>query len=385
MNIREDYLFGGFIPLEKKLLVFSYNNFLLDFDLENGIMRFSQSINTEICKMATKVDWFIQAGNYLVATSMWGNYAYIYDERMNKWVELDILCHQKPWGNFLDVFSYNGYAYIIPRYRDFYIKIDLEKRKVVQVVCPVLGQMDKERVVICRRESLIYFFEQYGCSLFIFDLETGNYIKKDLPDTMKDIVSVRVYKDFFFILSGCGCLDTWDEKANVLQRIVEPRGEADSNLFVDLAVTQQNIWLLPQSGDDIYVYDYPDRVLRKYEDYPSDYRYADFENYSKFARGHVFQDKIYFGMHSANYLLRIDENTGKEEWIAPLLPTEQEAYLYRQKQGLSLIENEEIVSLCEYIDEIPSVDNSEIVYTCEERTIGVQIWETLMRARKGTG
>lgn len=197
MNIREDYLFGGFIPLEKKLLVFSYNNFLLDFDLENGIMRFSQSINTEICKMATKVDWFIQAGNYLVATSMWGNYAYIYDERMNKWVELDISCHQKPWGNFLDVFSYNGYAYIIPRYRDFYIKIDLEKREVVQVVCPVLGQMDKERVVICRRESLIYFFEQYGCSLFIFDLETGNYIKKDLPDTMKDIVSVRVYKDFF--------------------------------------------------------------------------------------------------------------------------------------------------------------------------------------------
>ena len=60
MDTKEiEYLFGGFVPFEHNLLVISYANFLLDINLENGIIQFSKSISSEISRMAAKVDWFI--------------------------------------------------------------------------------------------------------------------------------------------------------------------------------------------------------------------------------------------------------------------------------------------------------------------------------------
>lgn len=383
MGMKEtEFLFGGFVPFEHKLLIISYGNFLLEFNLENCTVNFSESVSAEICKVATKVDWFIQAGDNLVATSIWGNQVYLYDAPKNKWLVLDVGCHQKPWGNFLDVFWYNEDVYILPRYKEFLVKIDVEKRKVLQLACPVLTQVDKEKVVSCKKGQFIYLFEQYGRQVFIYDLKTKNHKQKELPDTIKDIVSIRIHKGVFYILSGCGRLDTWDEKDNVLQGIVEPFGEAGSNIFTDLAVTDRNIWLLPQLGDDIFIYDYKDRILERYEDYPANYAYADFTDYPKFAQGREYQDKIYFGMHSANHLLTIDKNTGMAEWLKPILPTTKETFFYRKKLGLSLLEDERKVSLEEYIEEIPQLDNAEMTYVCKEQTIGTEIWTTLKREGK---
>ena len=378
MDTKEiEYLFGGFVPFEHNLLVISYANFLLDINLENGIIQFSKSISSEISRMAAKVDWFIRADDYLLATDMWGNHAYLYEPKENRWIELEISCHGKPWGNFIDVFLYHGYIYIIPRYREFLVKIDFKKRTVLQMECPVLQQIEKERVVSCRNENFIYFFERYGNKVFAFDLKTGHYTQKELPDVMYDIVSIRIHKDTFFILSECGCLDSWEEGPNVLHRMAEPIGENGSKIFTDLAVTDQNIWLLPQLGDDIYILDCRDGMLKRYDEYPSNFAYADVTNYSKFAYGQEYREKIYFGMHSANHLLEIDKKTGTAEWLAPILPTEQETYLYRQRYGLSFEEKEKEVSLHEYVKKIPQMDDTEVLYENKERTIGAEIWETL--------
>ncbi len=374
---RIEYLFGGFAPFERKLLVFSYGNFLLDFNLENGVVEFPQNISMEICKMTTKVDWFIKADDYLLATSMWGNHAYLYEPQKGNWIELEISCHEKPWGNFMDVFSYNGFIYILPRHRDFFVKIDLAKRTVLHMAAPFLSQSDKERLITCRRENSIYFFEKYSCEILIYDLLTEHSEKKKLPDTVKDIVSIRFYKDKFYILSGDGCLQSFDERTNVLEKIVEPIEEGESNLFVDLAITDQNIWLLPQMGEDIYIFDYKDNVLRKYDKYPDNFAYADFKNYSKFARGHEYQDKTYFGMHSANHLLIIHKNTGTAQWIAPILPSEQETYKFRQRYGLSFEENEKEISLHEYVEEIPQMHGGEVLHGSENQRTGVEIWKIL--------
>lgn len=372
------YYFAGFVPLEDKLLIISYENLLLEFNLADSTLHFIQNMNSEICREMSndRVEQLIWVEDSLVIVSMWGQKVYVYDLEEDRWQDLDIDCHQKGWGNFLEVFGRKQYLYIVPRYRKHIIKIDTKAKQISRLECPLMSQIDIENVVTCVKDDTIYFFDGTNHHAFGYNLSADDYTCVGIQSTLEKIAAVQYYKNLFFLLYESGRTIIWDEQDNTLETIIDPINGSQPNYFGQLAVTAKDIWLLPALGEDIYIYNFENKLLRRYEDYPKELKYLNLENYYKYVPGKRYKDKIYFGMHSANHILCINANT-KEEWFCPKLPPMEEAAIFRRCHGLCVQEREAEISLSGFLNEIPQVEEDGAAYVWRRKTIGDAIWKTL--------
>lgn len=381
MDIREfQFYFAGFIPYRDRLLIISYENFLMEFDLNKSVIQFAKGLNTEVCGRLAPyhAERFLQIGKNLLIISMWGKEVYIYDAESDRWDMLDIDCHQKEWGNFLGIFESKELVYIVPRYREYIIGINPATKRIQRLNCSFISQLDVENVVSCLKDDFLYFFDGTNHCVSIFYLKTGKcqYIKVD--GILGKIAAVQYHENTFYILFESGKTVVWNEQDSSLETVIAPIDEALPACFAQLVVTDKNIWLLPALGEDIYVYDHRDKILEQYEDYPEKLEYLDFENYYKFVAGTRYEDKIYFAMHSANHLLSIDINTGKAEWFYPKFPTVEQADAFRRYHGLSLVKNEKDTSLNVFLHEISQAkEDDEIKYEWKRKLIGSDIWDKL--------
>lgn len=373
------FFFAGFIPQKDKLLLISYANFLMEFDLNNSELQFVQSMNTEVCGMLAPyhAERFLQVGKSLLATSMWGQNVYLYDTESDRWDILEIDCHQKEWGNFLGIFVREECVYFVPRYREYIIRIHPETKEIFRLNCSMISKLDVENVIPCMKDEFLYFFDGTNACVLIYHLRTRKYEAKKIDGITGRISAVQYYKKRFFILFASGKTGAWNEQDNTLETVIEPIDETRPISFGQFAVTDQNIWLFPALGEDIYVYDYGDKIKKRYEEYPEKLEYMDFENYYKFLPGIRYEDKIYFGMHCANHLLCIDVNTGKEEWFYPKLPTQRKADTFRRYHGLSVEEQEKDTSLIDFLNRVPKVEDDGMTYVWKRKMIGSDIWEKL--------
>lgn len=375
------YYFPDLIPFEHSLLTLTYAGFLMEFDLADSSLRFSHKINTGVCsKIAPyKAEWFLQAGQNLAAVDMLGEKIFIYDVKSGSWSDLNIDCHQNEWGNILNVFAFGECVYIVPGYREHIVRVNTTTKKVSRLNCPFMKQMDSQYMFTCIKENTLYLFDGTGGNAFILNIETGKYRSIEKTGISGEIASVQFdhVKDRFLILYGSGKVKEWKEQGNVSATIIEGIEKTGSKYFAEFVITDQNIWILPALGKDIYVYFYADKTLKRYEKYPEGFSYLNYEGYYRFLSGRIrtYQDKMYFGMHSANYLLCIDRKTGAEKWFYPEVPTMGEAYFFRQCHGLYLMESEKDCPLDRFLQEIPQLTRSETVSLWKEKTTGDAVWE----------
>lgn len=380
MNNKDfQFFFAGFIPQKDKLLLISYANFLMEFDLNNSEVQFVQSMNTEVCRRLAPyhAERFLQVGKNLMAISMWGQNVYLYDTGSDRWDELEIDCHQKEWGNFLGIFVREECVYIVPRYKEYIIRIHPKTKEIFRLNCSMISKLDVENVIPCMKDEFLYFFDGTNACVLIYHLRTRKYESIKIDGIMGRIAAVQYHKKKFFILFESGKTGSWNEQDDNLATVIEPIEETQPLSFGQFAVTDRNIWLFPALGEDIYVYDCKDKIRRRYEEYPERLEYLDFENYYKFLAGVRYEDKIYFGMHCANHLLRIDVNTGKEEWFYPKLPTQGQADTFRRYHGLSVEEREKDTSLIDFLDRVSKVEDGGMTYIWKRKMIGSDIWEKL--------
>jgi len=379
MSVKDfQYFFAGFTPFTDKLLLITYENFLMEFDLKTSALRFAHGMNSEVCRELAPdhVERLLRIGQNLMAVSMRGNKAYLYAAESDRWHGLEIDCHQKDWGNYLGIFSQKEYVYLVPGYRKYIVKIDTVTKDISQIGRSVMSQINAENTVACFKEDFIYFFDGEENAVFIYNIFTEECRCVKVDGILGRIIAVQYYENSFFLLSESGRVMTWNEQ-KTLEILIKPINETRPHAFGQLAVTDKNIWLLPALGEDIYVYDYQNKELTRYEDYPEKMAYLDFENYYKFAAGVRYEDKIYFGMHSANHLLCVDLNTGEGKWFYPKLPTEEQTYAFRRCHGLSREVSEKEMPLTMFLQEISQAEEGEMEYQWQKKMIGTIIWEKL--------
>lgn len=347
MNIKQ-YLHCDFIIDGNKLIFFSYDNFLLEFNLDNHRIQFSEFADASICgKVAYRdsIEKLIKIREILVAISISGEKVYFYNVETKHWKAVEIECNRYRYDNYIDILYDNKFIYVIPKCRPYILKIDIQKQCIDKIEAPFLLQLSKFRTIVCLKSKCLYFFESQSKRILIFNIDTRKYMEPEVESTLGSVASVQYKEGCFLILSCDGHLVKWTEGSCRLEMIIDPVENFGGNYFLEFVVTEKNIWLLPMLGEHIYVYGIQGKMLKKYSGYPQDFSYIASNGRYKYLRGHEYENSVYFGMHSASHFLIINKETGIAEWIKPIFPTEEEEYLFRVKYGLDPAENEGTVSV----------------------------------------
>ena len=120
-------------------------------------------------------------------------------------------------------------------------------------------------------------------------------------------------------------------------------------------VTDKNIWLLPDLGEDIYVYYSESKKLEKYDGYPEGFAYLMTENWGKYISAREYKGIYYHDMHSANCILCIDKNSGEEKWIKPSIPGRMEECQYYIENGCQVILQEAELPLEKFLETVSRI------------------------------
>lgn len=345
---KKQYLHCDFIVDDNRLIFFSYENFLLEFNLNDYKMQFSEFADTAICgeiAYRDSIERFIRIKEMLIAVSVSGKKIYLYDIDAKRWRTIQIECNQCRYGNYIDIAYDDKCVYVIPKYRPYILKVDVQKQSINKIEAPFLLQLSNQGTSVCMKHNALYFFESNSKRIVVFCLDAGKYMEMEIEYMSGNVASVQYIKGIFLILFSDGHLVKWAEESRRMELFINPVEEFGDNYFLEFAVTEKNIWLLPMLGGGIYIYDIQDGTIKKYSGYPQQFSYLGSKGRYKFLKGQEYKNRIYFGMHSANHFLVIDKKTGIAEWMKPVFPAEKDEYLFRIKHGLNPAEKEGTVSL----------------------------------------
>lgn len=356
---KKQYAHCDFIKDGNRLLFFSYGNYPLEFNLNDRKMRFSEFTDLAICQRIEKpnaIERLIRIGQMLIAVSINGEELYVYDSAAKHWQTTEIGCHQAVADNYIDVAVNDRFVYVIPKYRAFIIKIDAQNREITKIAAPFLTQMVGQKTVVCMKGSALYFFESQSDRVLVFYPDTEKYREVKIECPLRRVASAQDKEGGFLILSEDGYLSRWAEESRCMEPVIEPAEAFGTDYFLEFAVTEKNIWLLPKLGEDIYVYERQNRTLKRYMGYPDHFLYLGPKQREKYLRGHEDQDRVYFGMHSASHFLVIHKKTGVAEWIEPIFPSEKDENCFLVKRRPYLMENNASITVETFLKMIVSSD-----------------------------
>ncbi len=279
-------------------------------------------------------------------------YMVIYDpdKKCCQCQELDF--HHNDWGNALTITLYGDDIYVFPKYKQFILKIDTKTDQVSRIKNPAFAKMDKN-VSAGVKGDRVYFFQRNSDKVTEYDLCDDRCREFSLPKETGDIVRPQYFDGLFFLLSREGGLSAWDMESNVLETLLPPIvKEENSYYFSTCTVTEKNIWLLPDLGEDIYVYCRESKKLEKYDGYPEGFDYLMTEAWGKYIISHEYKGTYYHDMHSANHILCIDKDSGEEKWIKPSIPGRMEECQYYVRNGCQFVLGEAQLPLEKYIEAV---------------------------------
>lgn len=339
-----------FVISDEKIFFINYRNLPVSLDMQGGAAEIVSGIKkySEVLKMGS-IEKMVQANGRVYAFESRSEKMVIYDPGRNccQCIELDF--HQNDWGNALAITLHGDDIYVFPKYKDFIFKIDTKTDQVTKIDNPAYARMDKN-VSAGVNSGHVYFFLRDSNKVTEYDLHTGHCREYNLTHQLGNLARVQYFDGLFFLLSRDGMLSTWDAKDNVLETLVSPFIEDNLHYFSLCTVTKKNIWLLPDLGEDIYVYCRESKKLEKYDRYPEGFAYLMTENWGKYISAREYRGIYYHDMHSANCILCIDKNSGEEKWIKPSIPGRMEECQYYIENGCQVILQEAELPLEKFIE-----------------------------------
>lgn len=173
----------------------------------------------------------------------------------------------------------------------------------------------------CQVNKEVWIFTERKGIVLKYDLFREESIVYSLPKSINGCMHVIWIKGLFYILSIDGKVFSWDLQKNKAKLLFNGKIKFPYAYFGKIAVTNKNIWILPCFGKDIYVMNLKSNVEELYSTYPKDFCYDIDPSKSKFYGYTEDSKNYYFAMHSANYILIINKESGKEIWVKPKEPT----------------------------------------------------------------
>lgn len=347
------FAYCDFVVYDEKIFFINCRNLPVSVDLQKETAEIVSGIKnySEVLELDT-IEKIIQANSKIYGFESRSENMVIYDSKAkySQCKKLDF--HWNDWGNTLLITLYGEDIYVFPKYKDFILRINTKTDQVIKIDNPVYAQMDKNVSAVVN-DKYVYFFLRESNKVTRYDLYSDQCREYSLPHKLGNIASIQYFDGLFFLLNTDGELLSWDAESNVLEILIPPfiKGEY-THYFSFCTVTKKNIWLLPDSGEDIYVYCRESQKLEKYEGYPEGFAYLKTENWGKYITAHEYKGIYYHDMHSANSILCIDKNSGKEKWIKPSIPGRMEECQYYIENGYQVILQETDLPLEKFIEAV---------------------------------
>lgn len=360
-------LFVDFVIFEDKLVFYNYQNDLMLLDLNND--KVSYFDNIKIKKGPTEK--MVKSGERLVALSTDGTQIGIYDLNTKAFSYIIIDCQGKGYDNYIGAVSYKEKVYVFPRYRNFILEMDAQEGKVWKTAHDFYSQIDKNKACICQYRQNIYFFEQGQNRVLKYNMETNGYERKKISQILGKVVSVEYYEADFYLLYEDGEIIKWNEEKDTIESVIGPVIQENTEYYFFKCIVAGNyIWLLPSLGEDIYVYHIDSKSLSIYDNYPDYFEYLKL-GWGKYISFFEYKNITYCGMHTANCILAINNQTGKEKWIYPDFPSIQEEIYFWTENFKNIGESD--ISLAEFINNIDEKHQKKYKRDC----VGNNIWKAL--------
>lgn len=344
------YAYREFVIFDGKIFFINCRNLLISLDIQTGTAEIISGIEgySKVLELDI-MEKMVQANGKIYAFEAKSENMVIYDPKGNRCQCKELNYHQNEWANALAVTPYEDEIYIFPKYRDYILKIDTKADQVVEIENSDYTAMDKNVSAVVH-DGRVYFFLRDSNKVTEYDLCVNQCREYSLPHQQGDIVCVQFFEGLFYLMDMEGGLSVWDIKDNTLETLVSPFIEKEKkNYFWLCTVTRKNIWLLPDLGEDIYVYCRESKKLEKYDRYPEGFAYLMTDKWGKYISSREYKGIYYHDMHSANCILCIDKNSGEETWIKPSIPGRMEECRYYIENGCQVILQEAQLPLEDFI------------------------------------
>lgn len=331
-----------------------------------------------------KADLMLSDEGELFALEMNGKRLLQYDVSKKLCRYLDIDCHNEGYGNYAAFAKYGSYVYIFPRYRNAFLKVNLEtqvmeKKQELYYEAAGTDKGDSRKAYEyfkcgCQSGSTVWLYQNQKHMLVRYELDKDFWEIYKLPLGVDDCADIVEYKDTVHLLSFQGNVYTWDIENCSMKLLADCTDGIERYKFSKLAVTDKKLFLLPSLGKDIFCVESDTGRAEIYQNAPKELQYYADESWSKYHGYCEDEEHYYFAMRSGNFLFSVNKESGKEEWINFDFPTKEDYINAYLKYSSRLIyENPfPVREILSFLNHCTACEAGK-----EEASAGKRIWRSL--------
>lgn len=157
--------------------------------------------------------------------------------------------------------------------------------------------------------------------LLFINLDDGSSETYRIETNDSGVADIISTDNLIFILFNDGGVASYGKEKRELKEFYPTKDVLHKGTYCKMLLVQNKLWIFPATKENILILDLQRKSRDVYERYPPDFVYQFPENHGKFLGFTEDENKFYVGQRSANYMMIIDKNTGKEEWIQIKFPS----------------------------------------------------------------
>lgn len=192
-------------------------------------------------------------------------------------------------------------------------------------------------------DGILYMFSSKDNVVVSYSIDERRIIGKDVYNHVPKIASIMAGSGKIYLLSE----NTVYEYERGFKPIISIKDDYELR---KLAIINNDIWLLPGAGNDIHVYSLSTETLKTIDDYPDDFEYQIGEGWTKYIGRCMTDNYLCWLIRAGNYFLRINKETGQNEWLKPEIIGINNAI--KQFVSQKWFVNERYISLGSYIKNV---------------------------------
>ncbi len=382
--VEKKALFSTCIMIGKMIYSSTCNgNFFITVDLNGFKLDYIHGVKNYEDFVA---DEMICDGDNIYILEVNGSRLMKYNIQEKKCEYIKIGCEGKGCDNYSVFAKYEKNIYIVPKYKDTIIKIDLDTGKRIENRRKYLSNNrikyeDNLNTNICfeyglQSDNLIWIFSCSDRLIVCYDMKLKKWEKYEIPLKIDDCIHGIKYEEKIYLLGSKGIIYCWDPKNYSFAIIADCRKNVnDFNEYGRIIIANKIIYLLPALGKEILRIYLNTGEKEIYHCYPNDFQYCAPQSWGKYY-GYCESEEYYFlAMRSANYILAVDKKTGKANWIKPKMPSNRERFEISREYKKLLKENDWTKD--ELIMYLYESDSSFLNFF--NRAVGKHIWRETNR------
>lgn len=255
--------------------------------------------------------------SYLISISRWGKYVEVLDIQNGK----RKICNL----NYLQSFGEIEVYHMVIKDNNLILSVYDHKGIFIFNIDEIIaGEEVKVKVKIDNNiaaMSSIILVEEYLICLSreqamieVVNLENNTYQNFIITDSYLGIADMVFSDNKVFILYVSGDVAIYEiSTAHLLDYY---KIDEQDKSYMKLFWVKDKLWVFPSTKGDIFTIDLSNKLVKKYDGYPSDFQFLfDIPPHPQYAAFSEDEEYVYIGQRSTNYMMLIDKNSGNEKWV----------------------------------------------------------------------